>query len=115
MGSMLQELREQFNLVLLDAPPVLPVTDAAIIGSRSDGVILVVEYGATTREQIHHSLERLEAAKATVLGVVVNRSPMTKRTNGYGYGYGYGYRAEAKSGLRVKAGRRWPWRSTGRG
>lgn len=100
MSAMLKELRKRYALVLIDTPPVLPVADAAIIASQSDGAILVIDHGSTTREQIQRSMERLEGAKATVIGLVVNRSPAPKRMRGYGYGYGYGYGPELDAGRR---------------
>ena len=91
MEKLIDELREQFDVLLLDAPPLLPVTDAALLGARADGVLVVVRHGRTTRDQLDHGLERVDAVDATCVGVVVNLAPATKSGRGYGYGYGYGY------------------------
>jgi receptor protein-tyrosine kinase len=108
MAEMLTELRKRYSVILIDTPPVLPVTDAAVIASQSDGAILIVEHGSTTREQIHQSIERLEAAKANVLGVVINRTPKQKGTRGYGYGYGYG--GDLDGGRRSNKAKKSRWR-----
>ncbi|WP_370249908.1 polysaccharide biosynthesis tyrosine autokinase [Nocardioides sp.] len=91
METLLQDLRARFDIVLIDAPPLLPVTDAALLAARSDGLLAVVKHGRTTREQLRHALERVESVDAKVVGTVVNQVPSRRRGSGYGYGYGYGY------------------------
>lgn len=92
MEKMLGELRDDFDIVILDAPPLLPVTDAALLSAQADGALLVVRHGKTTRDQLDHAIERVEAVDAKVVGVVINLAPARKRVGGYGYGgYGYGY------------------------
>lgn len=90
MSEVLYELRQKFEVVIVDAPPLLPVTDAALLGSQADGVLLVVRHGKTTREQLSVAAERLAAVDARTIGVVLNMVPI-RRMQGYGYGYGYGY------------------------
>jgi capsular exopolysaccharide synthesis family protein len=94
MGKLLDDLRERFDAVILDAPPLLPVTDAAVLAGQTDGAVVVVRHGKTGKDQLRHALERLEAVDARALGVVVTMTPARQRTAGYGYGYGYGYGAE---------------------
>lgn len=89
MADMLAALRERYDVVLIDAPPLLPVTDAALIASHADGAIVVVRHGKATRDQVKLSRERLEQVDARLVGVVLNMAPAKGR--GYGYGYGYGY------------------------
>lgn len=94
MAGVLAELRAAYDVIVIDAPPLLPVTDAALIASQVDGALLVVRHGKTTREQLAASRERLDAVGATTLGSVFNMVPKKGRGNygsGYGYGYGYGY------------------------
>jgi polysaccharide biosynthesis transport protein len=83
-------LRENFDLVLVDSPPVLPVTDALVLSKYADGTLLVVAAGQTKRAELHRAAERFTQAKSPVVGIVLNE--VTKQ-NGYssGYGYGYGY------------------------
>ncbi len=91
MELLIKQLRDRFDVVLLDAPPLLPVTDAAPLSARADGMLAVVRHGKTTRDQLQHALERVEAVGAKCVGVVVNLVPPKKAGAGYGYGYGYGY------------------------
>ncbi len=93
MKALLEFLRENFDLVIIDAPPLLPVTDAAVIANAADGALVVVREGQTTREQLTRALGALEQADASILGTVVNFVPTT-RSGHDGYGYGYGYKAE---------------------
>jgi len=89
MKDSLAKLRSQYDVVIIDAPPLLPVTDAALLAREADGAILVVRHGRTTRDQVKGSIERLAQVDASLMGVVMNMTPAKGR--GYGYGYGYGY------------------------
>ncbi|MDT0202655.1 polysaccharide biosynthesis tyrosine autokinase [Nocardioides sp. AE5] len=91
MDRLLNDLRERFDVVIIDAPPLLPVTDAALIARQADGAFVVVRHGKTTKDQLAHAVERIEAVDARVLGVVINRTPQKRKGSAYGYGYGYGY------------------------
>jgi capsular exopolysaccharide synthesis family protein len=90
MQELLDAARAHFDVIVIDAPPLLPVTDAALIAAQSDGAVLIVRQGKTTRDQFRHSLERLEAVGARPLGVTLNMVEARGR-KGYGDGYGYGY------------------------
>lgn len=94
MKALLDDLRGRFDHVIIDAPPLLPVTDAAVVSRVADGAILVVGAGVIRRENVTRALESLETVDARILGVVINRAP-TKGADSYGY-YGdhYGYRTE---------------------
>lgn len=91
MKALLDELTQRFDTVLVDAPPLLPVTDAAVVSRLTDGAILVVGAGVIRRENVTRALESLETVDARLLGVVINRVP-TKGAGSYSY-YGdrYGY------------------------
>ena len=92
MKRMLDDARRIYDVVLIDAPPLLPVTDAAVLSAESDGAILVVRHGSTTRDEVEASVGRLDSVGARLVGVIVNMAPQTKRGgSSYGYGYGYGY------------------------
>jgi capsular exopolysaccharide synthesis family protein len=91
MGKMMQDLREDFDVVILDAPPLLPVTDAALLSAQADGAVVVVRHGKTTRDQLGHCIERLEAVDAKAVGVVINATPAKRAARAYSYSYGYGY------------------------
>lgn len=88
MSKLLVELRQQFDIVLLDAPPLLPVTDAAVLATQTDGALLVVKHGRTRRDQLAHAVDRLAAVDAKTLGVVLNMTPVRGADSAYSYGYG---------------------------
>ena len=92
MKTLLKDLRERFDIVIVDAPPLLPVTDAAILAAESDGAILITRHGKTTRDQVAAAVGRLESVEARLLGTVANWTPA--RRSSYGYGYSYGYAPE---------------------
>ncbi len=75
MRMLLDELRTRSDIVLIDAPPLLPVTDAAVLAQECDGAILVVRYGRTTREQVTRAVRALNAVSAHVLGTVLTMVP----------------------------------------
>jgi capsular exopolysaccharide synthesis family protein len=97
MSQLIDELAKT-HLVLLDAPPLLPVTDAALIAAGSDGAILVVRHGRTSREQAAQARARLDSVGANLLGTVLNFVP-ERGMGGYGYGYGYGNGYAPKAGV----------------
>ncbi len=72
MDEFLRQVRQRYDIVLIDAPPVLPVTDAAILASKTDGVILVYQVGKVGRLALKRAKIQLEGAKAKVWGVVLN-------------------------------------------
>jgi capsular exopolysaccharide synthesis family protein len=74
MKHLMDLLREDYDVVIMDTPPILPVTDAVVASSLADGVILVVQAGKTRHSEVHRAQEALEAAHANLLGVVLNRS-----------------------------------------
>jgi len=85
--QILAECRSSYDRVVLDSPPIAPVTDPAIIGSATDGVVLVLRAGHTTKEAGLYARRHLADAGARILGLVINQ---TDRKGGrYGYGYSY--------------------------
>jgi protein-tyrosine kinase len=72
MRELLKNLRESFDFILMDSPPAIAVSDAAILSRISDGVILVFHGQKTTTASAHQVVERLDAIRAPVLGVVLN-------------------------------------------
>jgi capsular exopolysaccharide synthesis family protein len=72
MQALLEHLEGQYDSVIFDAPPLNVVTDAAILGSRTDGVILVVRAGVTDRAAVRFAFDQLKAVRARVLGCVLN-------------------------------------------
>ncbi len=86
MESFLKEAQFSYDMVILDTPPVLAVTDAQILANLVDGSILVVRSGETEVEPAQRSKEALEPAKAKLLGVVLNGRE--KKASNYYYYYG---------------------------
>ncbi len=93
-AALITSLREKYDIVLIDAPPLLPVTDGALLAAQADGALLVVRHGKTTTDQLAVAVDRLEAVGAAPVGVIFNMTP-AKGGDAYGYGYGYGYAPEA--------------------
>jgi len=96
MKTLLLDLRQRYDIVIVDAPPILPVTDAALLAAATDGAIVVAHHGKTTKDQTIQARQRLESVDARLLGTVLNFVP-NKGAGRYGYGYGYGYAYEANS------------------
>lgn len=76
--EVLAGLVKDADVVLLDAPPVVAVSDAAVLASKVDGVVLVVNAGKTKRDMARRARSLLEKANATILGVVLNNAPVEK-------------------------------------
>jgi capsular exopolysaccharide synthesis family protein len=87
--EVLDELRENYDFVILDTPPVLAVSDPAAVAPRADGVLLVFRMTKDSRPAVTRATDDLTAVGGKLLGVIVNAS--TEREMGYGYGYTYRY------------------------
>jgi len=98
MEKLLTVMREQFDYIVFDTPPVNMVTDAAVIARISDGMLFVVRAGRTDADQVSHALDQLEYAKANVLGFVLNGVDFEKTHYGYKKYGGYGYRRYKRYG-----------------
>lgn len=88
MSSLLEELRGIYDIILFDTPPVLVVTDAMILSSLCDGVIMVVSSGKVKKENVKKAKARLEHVNARLLGVVFNNLQLDKSQAGYISYYG---------------------------
>jgi capsular exopolysaccharide synthesis family protein len=87
METFINMVSQEFDHVILDAPPVLPVTDAAVMSRLADGVILVISYGETSGESAALAKENLKNVNARIIGAVINNTP-AKGVGGY-YSYSY--------------------------
>jgi Mrp family chromosome partitioning ATPase len=98
MSRFLSLAQMNFDYVVLDAPPVMPVADALVLGSQTDGVVLCVQGGATPREQVARVRDKILRSNVRILGVVINNLP--EEEGGYADHYGYedGYPAPAAYG-----------------
>lgn len=100
MATVIEALAGLCDVVVFDAPPVLPVTDAVVLATQVDGVILVARHGVTQKAQAAEARRRLESVGANVVGCVLNAVP-TSAAHGY-YEQYYGKRPQAP-----QWGRRW--------
>ena len=93
MHDLLGTLRERFDVVLIDTPPVLVTADAALMGVQADGVVLVVRAGKSERVAARHAVQQIVHLGGRILGAVLNdpdaRTPRYGRYGDYYYGYGY--------------------------
>jgi capsular exopolysaccharide synthesis family protein len=90
---LLRELRAGFEFVVIDAPPLLPVSDAAVLAGETDGALLVVRHGHTKRDQVQAAVEALRAVNAHLIGSVLTFAP-TRRRFGRKDDYDYVTKAE---------------------
>lgn len=86
--EVLAALQAEADMVLIDSPPVLPVTDAAVLSGRVDATLLVASARITTRKELSRAVEILDQVDAPLVGIVLNGVP---DQGSYGYAYGYGY------------------------
>ncbi|SFS00411.1 capsular exopolysaccharide family [Agrococcus baldri] len=94
MATLIKDLQSEFDWILFDAPPLLPVTDAAVLSKHVEAVIVVASVGKATRTQLESAVQLLETADTQVGGVVLTMVP-TRGADAYGYGH-YGYTERKK-------------------
>lgn len=88
---MLDELKTQYDHIIIDTPPVLAVTDATIVSQFSDVNLVVVRFAKTNKKELELTLNRFLNADSQIHGVVLND---IQRSSGYGYNYSYDYKAK---------------------
>lgn len=88
MEHLVAQLREDFDVIIFDAPPLLQVADSRITSKLTDGVVLVVGCTTSDRQRVLKAKEQLELAEAKILGVVLNRRELTD-DSAYQYYYSY--------------------------
>ncbi len=86
-------VRNLYDYIIVDTPPLNAVIDGVLIAKQCDGAIMVIESGFTERAQAEKARSQMEYAGIKILGAVLNKADMSRRRYGYGrkYGYGYGY------------------------
>jgi Mrp family chromosome partitioning ATPase len=104
MVLVLQELERQADVLVLDSPPLLAVTDAALLAQSVDGTLVVVDAGSTRRAFLGRAADMLKAANVRCLGVVLNRI-MPSRSGYYSYAYQYYYYYSKDRQRRRRSGR----------
>lgn len=92
MRELLKAVEGSYDYVLLDCPPVLSVSDPAILATMADGVVFVVRQGRVRRQQYSFAIHELETVGAKLLGTVMSVYKSKRDHFGYSHGYGYAYR-----------------------
>ncbi|ADL50329.1 CpsD/CapB family tyrosine-protein kinase [Clostridium cellulovorans] len=90
MQNLLDLLKSKFDMVIIDTPPVLAVTDSQILSTEVDGVILVAVYGKTDKKALIKAKERLDKVDANLLGSILTRVPANSKNGSSYYYYYYG-------------------------
>jgi polysaccharide biosynthesis transport protein len=93
-----KRLSDYADIVVVDSAPVLPVTDAAVLSTHADAILLVVSVGMDKRRDVARSVEMLHQINAPIVGTVLNRAP---ETDSYAY-YHYGYEQKSSDKVRSK-------------
>lgn len=88
MTAIIQHLKSIYDIILIDTPPLLAVTDAQIVASKCDGAILVVDQGRVKRDIGKKAIQNLQAVNARILGVVLNNVKRKANEEAYYYYYG---------------------------
>jgi len=106
MRELMSKLEEMADIVIIDSPPAIVLSDAAILSTLTDGVLLVVKSGSTRREAALRSVDGLHQVNANIIGVVITHVPTSKR--GY-YSYhrkhNYYYRQDGKKRVTLRTGK----------
>lgn len=90
MAKVMRSLKSQFDLIIIDTPPLLAVTDAAVVSAHTDGTVVVVRHGKTSRHQLAVAMDSLKAVDARVLGLVLNMA-RRRRSDPYSASYATDY------------------------
>jgi succinoglycan biosynthesis transport protein ExoP len=102
MATLIGELETEFDVVILDLPPLLPVTDAALVSKLVRGVLVVVAAGKTQKGELQAAVSALQNVGANVAGIVLTMLP-SKGPDAYGYGrYGYGGYGYSQTGTEAQ-------------
>jgi capsular exopolysaccharide synthesis family protein len=101
LAAMLREARAHYDVVLIDAPPVMGLADAPLLASAAAGTILVVEAGGTGRRLAKSAIRRLQVGSAHIIGILLTKFDARKSSYGYGYGYAYDYEYGSRPALKA--------------
>jgi capsular exopolysaccharide synthesis family protein len=94
MVATLRQLARQYEMVVIDTPPVLSASDAASLAGRADGVLFVLRAGHTQRALAQEAMHQLASVGANVIGAVLNDpDAQVEKYESYGYSYSYPYEA----------------------
>ena len=85
MTAFIKEMKEEFKYIILDTPPLQAVTDAQVLSTKADGILLVVKAGSTKKDAVLNSVDLIEKVHGKVIGIVLN-GVLNKKNNYYYYG-----------------------------
>ena len=95
---MIEKLRLEYDMIIIDTPPLNSVIDASIISSCADGSIIVIQAGGVNYQIVQKVRDKIKLSDSRILGVVLNKVDRSSKNYGYykygkkyGYGYSYGY------------------------
>ena len=91
LATLLEEARRDYDLVILDSPPVLGLADALVLGHLADGTLLVIEAGGPRVDHVRDALKRLRASRTRIIGALLTKLDARHAAYGYGYAYEYDY------------------------
>ena len=92
LSKLLQNLRDEYDMVIIDTAPIGTVVDAAIVAPNADGAVFIIESGKVNYKSVQKAIEKFEASGCKVLGVALNKVDKSKNSYGYyKYGKEYGY------------------------
>lgn len=91
LRAFIDQAQAEFDLVVMDGPPVMGFADAPLLATVMGGTLLIVSAGATRRGIVRTAIERLRVSRARLLGAILTKFDSRRAPAGYGYGYGYGY------------------------
>ncbi len=102
MEGLLEKLKQDFDIILFDSPPVIAVTDAAILSTKVDGVIIIVSSGQTNRDALLRSQSLLDNVGARVLGFLLNNVDVEGTYGSYYYYYYHNYYSKPGKKMKTK-------------
>ena len=107
LRQLVEDARKDFDLVIFDSPPILPIADATILAPRMDSVILIYEIGRTARQALLRAKVQIESTGAKLAGVILNNIRPQTQSIMFSYPYYYKYKyaeKESKKDLDLKKG-----------
>ena len=91
MRELIKKLRENYDYVLLDTPPVIAVSDALYVAKNADGIIFIVAQGVAKKNLVKEAIQTLRSNNVPIIGTVLTQVNTKSGTYGYGYDYSYKY------------------------
>ena len=97
--SLMKLFRKNYQYIIIDTPPLLPVSDGAVVAVQTDGALIVLKAGSTKLGQFKGAIDVLTKVNAKIQGVALNMIPLARNGYAYGYRYGYSYGYKRKYGV----------------